>query len=94
LGKEIDLLVDCLRAAPTWLQHFNILDQTFLKALRPVTVQPELGWAWIPTCPGRAAEDVARVFRFERAVRLINESPDEGCIPEVELAGSVVQIHP
>jgi hypothetical protein len=46
LGKEIDLLVDCLRAARTWLQCFNILDQTFLKALRPATVQPELGWAW------------------------------------------------
>jgi AraC-like DNA-binding protein len=99
-GKEADLLVDCLRAARTWLQRFNILDQTFLKALRPVTVQPELVWAWrrlaqthgcvavhqlareigwsrqhfgerFQRVLGVPPKTAARVFRFERAVRLI-----------------------
>ena len=33
-------------ASPTWQQRFAILNQVFLKALRPVPSRPELAWAW------------------------------------------------
>src|SRR5262249_17788789 len=39
-------LMGRLSEASTWPQRFAILDQVFLKMLKPIQTAPELSWAW------------------------------------------------
>lgn len=45
-GRLARCLIERLHAATTWRERFSILDQEFLRALKPITLRPELVWAW------------------------------------------------
>lgn len=45
-GRAAGCVVERLMASPTWRQRFAILDQVFLRALKPSTPPGELKWAW------------------------------------------------
>jgi len=45
-GRTATRMTERLMAASTWQQRFEILDQVFTRALRPVTTRRELAWAW------------------------------------------------
>ena len=99
-GRAAGCLMERLVDARTWQQRFSILDQAFLRALKPVGPPAALGWAWrrlaqthgcIPVHQlarelafsrrhfgerfraefGVSPKTAARIFRFERACRLI-----------------------
>jgi AraC-like DNA-binding protein len=49
LGRPARELTEQLRAAPSWDERFDLLEQLLLRRLRSAVqhdVQPEVGWAW------------------------------------------------
>ena len=45
-GKQAGHLIEILLTADTWQQRFAILDRAFISKLNPVSVKPEISWAW------------------------------------------------
>ena len=45
-GKRTGDLIDMLLAADSWQQRFGILDRAFISKLNPVSLKPEVSWAW------------------------------------------------
>jgi AraC-like DNA-binding protein len=101
-GPAAGDLLERLMDAPTWQQRFSLLDQAFLRTLKPVSPPRQFAWAWsrlaqahgcIPVHQlareldfsrrhfgevfrgefGVAPKTAARIFRFERACRLMRD---------------------
>jgi AraC-like DNA-binding protein len=99
-GPAAGRLRERLMDAATWQQRFSLLDQAFLRTLKPVGPSSEFAWAWsrlaqthgcLPVHQlarelgfsrrhfgevfrdefGVAPKTAARIFRFERACRLM-----------------------
>lgn len=45
-GNRAEELMDMLLAANRWQHRFAILDRAFISKLNPVSVKPEISWAW------------------------------------------------
>jgi len=45
-GKRAGDLIDMLLAADSWQHRFTILDRAFISKLNPVSLKPEISWAW------------------------------------------------
>ena len=99
-GRAAGELIEQLMNARSWQQRFLLLDQAFLRALKPISPPSALAWAWRRLAEthgglqvhqlareiavsrrhfgelfhaefGVAPKTAARIFRFERACRLI-----------------------
>ena len=99
-GRAAGELIERLMNARSWQQRFSLLDQVFLRAMKPIGPPRALAWAWrrLAETHGRiqvrqlareldvsrrhlgelfraefgvATKTAARIFRFERACRLI-----------------------
>jgi AraC-like DNA-binding protein len=99
-GRAADRLIERLRSARSWHQRFSLLDEAFLRAMKPVEGSRALEWAWRRLVEtdgtlqvhqlarelavsrrhlsqqfrsefGVGPKTAARIFRFERACRLI-----------------------
>ncbi len=99
-GRAAGRLIERLMTARSWQERFSLLDQAFLRALKPVNPPRALAWAWRRLAEthgclqvhqlarelavsrrhfselfhaefGVAPKTAARIFRFERACRMI-----------------------
>ena len=99
-GSAANQLIERLMNARSWQQRFILLDQAFLRALKPISPSSTLAWAWRRLAEthgslqvhqlarelaisrrhfgelfhaefGVAPKTAARIFRFERACRLM-----------------------